>query len=307
MFMTKNKQRSILANAQDTAATKPDITTECSRITNNTKFTLPQVPQIHASSVMIDTSKFFGEGSFGYVYSGTYGEHQAAVKTIRKNADTPLRKREFEREAAIVHSLKHSSIVAVLGVFYNDDDCAGSPNIVFEKLSMSLQMALYQTPNLNLCLQFMWQISDAFKYLYSLSPTIIHLDVRPDNILIDQNKIAKLADFGLFQTVPSYNGEAPRYQHGALEFSPPESLKIGYAAQTPHDVYCFGMTMYETFCLQKPFFGENPEAIEGFIESGEKPTFQSTIRVAPEICQEFIEKCWNFEPSRRPDFVEIFR
>ncbi|KAJ3128977.1 hypothetical protein HK100_008882 [Physocladia obscura] len=266
---------------------------------------------IAATAVRITESRdgLLGSGGFGAVYRGTYQGHAVAVKTVLNNANDRDRSL-LTSEAQIWTRLHRPGIVTLWGVWPRDP-LARDLCLVLEICKSSVYHELYSDaglPRLKQRIEWMLHISGAFEYLHSLSPPVIHADLKPDNILIDNNNNAKLTDFGLSRIQKScYSSMKSVPRHGAVAFAPPESFDRGYIPTTAHDSYCFGMTLFEVLYREPPFFGENPDGIKDWVRDGDRPTLptnQDALGI-PKICWNFIQQCWHQDPTQRPDFSVI--
>ncbi|TPX74438.1 hypothetical protein CcCBS67573_g04293 [Chytriomyces confervae] len=274
---------------------------------------------IPASAVRIDRTKVLGKGSFGIVYAATYNSRSVAVKCL-VGMDTVVARRAFENEARQWLSLNHDHIVSLLGIsVFNDteENVVGSVEatqdqmLVMERMSTSVYTAIYShtVPPLEKRLRWVSQTASAFRYLHhECNPPVLHLDLKPDNILIDNDGKAQVADFGLARVqrlTTSYTANSIQTRrHGAYLYAPPESFEMRYRPTTKHDVYCFAMSMYEILGLQFPFFGEDITHAKDWVKRGERPEQPETAPI-PEHCWELIVKCWDHTPALRPDFIQI--
>ncbi|KAJ3112465.1 hypothetical protein HK100_002320, partial [Physocladia obscura] len=266
---------------------------------------------IPATAVRITESRdgLLGSGGFGAVYRGTYQGHTVAIKTVLNNAND-RDKNLLSSEALIWTQLRHPGIVTLWGVWPRYP-LARDLCLVLEICKSSIYHELYSDaglPRLKQRIEWMLHISGAFEYLHSLSPPVIHADLKPDNILIDHNNNAKLTDFGLSRIQKScYSSMKSVPRHGAIAFAPPESFDRGYIPTIAHDSYCFGMTLFEVLYREPPFFGENPDGIKDWVRDGDRPTLPTNRDAAaiPLICWNFIQQCWHQDPTHRPNFSVI--
>ncbi|KAJ3239012.1 Receptor-interacting serine/threonine-protein kinase 4 [Chytriomyces hyalinus] len=235
------------------------------------------------SEVRIDRTKVLGKGSFGIV-------------------------------------LNHDHIASLLGisVFNETDENVVGPVeamqeqvLVMERMSTSVHTAIYShtVPPLEKRQRWVSQIASAFRYLHhECNPPVLHLDLTPDNILIDKFGKAQVSDFGLARvqrlTTSCTANSIQIRRHGAYLYAPPEAFELRYRPTTKHDVYSFAMTMYEILGLQFPFFGEDITHAKDWVKQGERPEQPETAPI-PEHCWALIVKCWNHTPALRPDFIQI--
>ncbi|KAJ3253442.1 Receptor-interacting serine/threonine-protein kinase 2 [Chytriomyces hyalinus] len=273
---------------------------------------------IPAGAVCIEIGKVLGQGSFGVVYAATYDRRNVAVKCLR-GVYTPAACKALENEARQWLRLKHSCIVPLLGISYFDDTRVNSMGsveaklmLVMERMSTSVYSAIYNnySPTVEKRLLWLRQTASAFFYLHhECQPPVLHLDLKPDNILIDCDGNARLADFGLARIqrlTNSYttNPVQPR-KHGAYLYAPPESFENRYKPTTKHDVYSFAMTAYEILGLQAPFSEEQGRAYaKDWVTRGDRPDRPSSTSI-PDCCWKLIEMCWMQDATLRPDFIQI--
>ncbi|KAJ3238509.1 Receptor-interacting serine/threonine-protein kinase 4, partial [Chytriomyces hyalinus] len=278
----------------------------------------PEMNEEHEVSAMcVETGKVLGKGSFGIVYAATYNHCQVAVKCLH-GVDTPAACKAFENEARQWLRLKHSCIVPLLGISYFDKTQVNSmgsaeakPMLVMERMSTSVYSAIYDNspPTVEKRLLWLHQTASAFSYLHhECKPPVLHLDLKPDNILIDYSGNARLADFGLARIqslTNSYtmNSLQPK-NHGAYLYAPPEAFEMRYKPTTKHDVYSFAMTAYEILFLQAPFSEEHSRVYaKDWVKRGDRPDRPSGTSI-PDCCWKLIEDCWKQDATLRPDFIQ---
>eukprot|EP01090_Pellita_catalonica_P011450 TRINITY_DN2310_c0_g3_i1.p1 TRINITY_DN2310_c0_g3~~TRINITY_DN2310_c0_g3_i1.p1 ORF type:complete len:456 (-),score=70.61 TRINITY_DN2310_c0_g3_i1:124-1326(-) len=129
---------------------------------------------------------------------------------------------------------------------------------------------------------------------------LLHLDLKPDNLLIDENWQVKVADFGISQ-IFSGAGNA----NGSPFYMSPEALK-GSAVSTKSDVYSFGIVLWEMYTEKEPYAEEKFEDIEELEEyivfDQERPKIP---RSCPDTLRRLIVDCWAPKPADRPSFDDI--
>lgn len=116
---------------------------------------------------------------------------------------------------------------------------------------------------------------------------MIHRDIRPDNILVGENCIAKIGDMGIARVVDPFNQHT---QIGCQQYMPPEFYKGSYDQKL--DIFTFGLLLNELFTSSKHTF--QPFASEKIAFQEQSPVFQ-----------ELIDRCTAYNPKRRPKAIEI--
>ncbi|ORY37567.1 kinase-like protein [Rhizoclosmatium globosum] len=257
------------------------------------------------------SNKELGRGCYGVVYAGKYGTTDVAIKTfglVPANSDDLAKAMQ---EASIWHSLKHPNIATHWGIAYDETK---RPMLVVERLQMNLLERLKSNPTARERIKWLIDIAQAFRYLNSLNPPVIHRDLKPDNVLIDSSDKALLSDFGMSRVQALYTYHAVEPTKGCLLYAPPESYRRHYKATPKYDVYSFGMTMYEITTGRAPFAGEevlDPQLVINWISVGERPDRRDSngnepaVHEIPDDLWNLIERCWDQDPNKRPDFTTI--
>lgn len=193
-----------------------------------------------------------GGSSTVYLAQDTALNREVAVKVLDPSAaaDGELRKM-FVKEARALASLSHPSIVAVFDVGEVD----GSPYIVMEHLNGgSLKQRIERSGPLSTVDAATIAIDIANGLAFAHTKGIIHADIKPSNILFDDNGHAKLADFGIART-PQEEADTPQLFATAM-YVAPERVE-GKAATSASDVYGLGLVLYEMLVGRPPFVSAN--------------------------------------------------
>jgi len=162
-------------------------------------------------------------------------------------------RRRFEREAKACARVNHENIVSIYG-YHADPELT---MLILEFVDgRSLGEIISQTGKVN------WQVGLAIIFFtlrglgYAHSQGVIHRDIKPDNILISNEGVVKITDFGLATLEDAPKLTRQGMVVGTPAYLPPESLSGGVPDQRS-DLYSLGVTIYETITGISPFQGEN--------------------------------------------------
>ena len=197
-----------------------------------------------------------GEGGMGVVYKAkcTLLNRFVAVKILKaelsKDVDFITR---FKKEANSIASLSHANIVNVY-------DVGSQNNINFIVMEYINGKTLKQVIKDNVRLNSLNTINIALKIAkaleYAHKNNIIHRDIKPDNILITEDNIVKLTDFGIAKIADAETLTNSNKIIGSVHYFSPEQAK-GKFVDCRTDIYALGVVMYEMITGQLPFNGEN--------------------------------------------------
>jgi tRNA A-37 threonylcarbamoyl transferase component Bud32 len=193
-----------------------------------------------------------GGSSQVYLAQDTALGREVAVKVLdpQAAADGTLRKL-FVKEARALAQLTHPNIVGV----YDVGEVDGLPFIVMEHVSgSSLKQRIERSGALPLAdaVRLTDEIANGLAFAHSRG--IIHADLKPSNILLDQNDQPKICDFGIART-PAEDSDSPQLFATAL-YVAPERVE-GRPASVASDVYGLGLVVYEMLVGKPPFTSGN--------------------------------------------------
>ena len=164
--------------------------------------------------------------------------------------------RRFEREAHAATSLNHPNIVAIYDVGDEND----LYYIVMEHVDgVTLKQYLQEEYiSVDEALRIMGQICDAIDHAHS--NRIIHRDIKPQNMMIDQTGNVKVTDFGIAVAMSNATLTHTMSVLGSVHYFSPEQAR-GKFADEKSDIYSLGAVLYELVTGRVPFIGETPVAV----------------------------------------------
>ncbi|MEA2661412.1 MAG: eukaryotic-like serine/threonine-protein kinase [Chloroflexota bacterium] len=193
-----------------------------------------------------------GGSSQVYLAQDTALGREVAIKVLdpQAAADSTLRKL-FVKEARALAQLSHPNIVGVFDVGEVD----GLPFIVMEYVAgSSLKQRIERSGALPLADAVRLTDGIASGLAFAHSRGIVHADLKPSNILLDQNDLPKICDFGIARQ-PAEDSDSPQLFATAL-YVAPERVE-GKPASVASDVYGLGLVLYEMLVGKPPFTSAN--------------------------------------------------
>lgn len=198
-------------------------------------------------------NRILGEGGSATVYRGHLKDpgREVAVKKIRPHPDRG--EKEFKSEVMSLSQLSHKNLVQLVGYCHGVDNLV----VVYEFIQGgSLADHLFGDKPLltwkkryNIALE----LASALFYLHKLyHQCVIHGDIKSSNIMLNENFVVKLGDFGLARLIDHNGGTNPTQMLGTLGYMAPECLQTKKASKEA-DVYSFGVVILEIVCGRRVF------------------------------------------------------
>jgi serine/threonine-protein kinase len=220
-----------------------------------------------------------GTGGMSTVYRAfdTTLERVVAVKLMhREIASDSDQLERFRREARAVAQFSHPHIVGVIDA--GEDD--GRPYIVFEYVEgETLKERIRRSGRLPVdeSLAYAIEITRALGAAHHRG--IVHRDIKPQNVLIDEEGMAKVTDFGIARSLDEEGLTADGRVLGTTDYVSPEQA-LGHAVNGQSDIYSLGIVLWEMLTGDVPFHGENQVAVAMKHVREDLPDVQ---RVRPEL------------------------
>ena len=233
--------------------------------------------------------KSIGEGGMANVYLAydTILDRNVAVKVLRGDLSTDEKfVRRFQREALSASSLNHPNIVEV----YDVGDDNGQYYIVMEYIEgKHLKELIKKRGHLTLTevVDIMLQITDGMSIAHD--SYIIHRDIKPQNIMILENGLVKITDFGIAMAMNATQLTQTNSVMGSVHYLPPEQAN-GKGATLQSDIYSMGILMYELLTGKLPYRGENAVEIALKHLKEPLPSIREEIPSLPTSVENIIKK-----------------
>ncbi|KAB1283805.1 Receptor-interacting serine/threonine-protein kinase 4 [Camelus dromedarius] len=279
-----------------------------------------------------------GSGGFGQVYKVRHVHWKTGSPSSARRACTE--RMELLEEAKKMEMAKFRYILPVYGI------CREPVGLVMEYMETgSLEKLLASEPlPWDLRFRIIHETAVGMNFLHCMSPPLLHLDLKPANILLDAHYHVKhpslehspavalvgrgvalvlgasmpgtwqclISDFGLAKC----NGLSHSHDlsmdglFGTIAYLPPERIREkSRLFDTKHDVYSFAIVIWGVLTQKKPFADEkNILHIMVKVVKGHRPELPPICRPRPRACRSLLrlmQRCWHGDPRERPSFQEI--
>ena len=265
---------------------------------------------------ILKSCNIVGKGAFGEVYKGLLDDKQVAVKKPAVNVDT-AQKGQFANEVIIQSRIIHKNIVRLIGCCLEVD----VPILVYEFISKgSLDNILHghkkEALNLDQRLCIAAESAEGLAYMHSKTTnTILHGDVKPANILLNDEFVPKISDFGISRLI-AIDKEHTDDVIGDMIYMDPV-YKEKYLLTKKSDVYSFGVVLLELISRKKATYADDHNSlVMSFldarkIQSRTTELFDEDItRTARDI--EILEclagiavDCLQYDVDQRPEMTDV--
>ena len=246
--------------------------------------------------------KTIGEGGMANVYlaDDKILERKVAIKVLRGDLSSDEKFiRRFKREALSVSNLSHPNIVEVYDVGEED----GNYYIVMEYIEgKTLKQLLQKRGALTLTevIDIMSQLTDGLSHAHEAY--IIHRDIKPQNIMIEDNGLIKITDFGIAMALNSTQLTQTNSVMGSVHYLPPEQAQ-GKGSTIKSDIYSLGILMYELLTGSVPYKGDTAVEIALKHMKEKLPSIRKQNPTIPQSVENIVIKATAKNPKNRYDSV----
>ena len=244
--------------------------------------------------------KSIGEGGMANVYLANDAilDRKVAVKVLRGDLSSDDKFiRRFQREALSVSNLSHPNIVEVYDVGEED----GQHYIVMEYIEgKTLKQLLKKRDSLTLTevIDIMTQLTDGIAHAHE--SYIIHRDIKPQNIMIQDDGRIKITDFGIAMALNATQLTQTNSVMGSVHYLPPEQAS-GKGTTVKSDIYSMGILMYELLTGTVPFKGDNAVEIALKHMKDKIPSIRKQNPAIPQSVENILLKATAKNPRNRYD------
>ncbi|XP_029469554.1 protein-tyrosine kinase 6 [Rhinatrema bivittatum] len=239
-----------------------------------------------------------GEGNFGEVYEGLWKrQFKVAIKIIKQDI---MKQEDFQAETQVMKALRHKHILSLYAT------CSvGDPYYIVTEfmakgnLLQVLRGADRKALQLNDLIDMAYQVADGMGFLESKN--YVHRDLAARNILVGEDNLCKVADFGMARIIKDeyYNSTS---WHVPYKWTAPEALHYNRFS-TKSDVWSFGVLLYEIIT-----YGQTPYAVmtnaEASAEVGRGYRLPQPPG-CPNVIYKVMMDCWKAEARHRPTFQTV--
>ncbi|XP_053119471.1 receptor-interacting serine/threonine-protein kinase 3-like [Hemicordylus capensis] len=281
----------------------------------------------------LEDFQFLCKGAFGTVYRARHQGWRIDVAVKILTRDTSCTQEELLNEARAMDAARFTYILRLFGLFVGNVEAdakvarlggaASSLGLVMEFMENgSLTYLRNRHPSIPwaLRLRILYQVALGMNFLHSLNPPLLHLDLKPSNVLLDGELHAKVADFGLskFKRGTTRRSSLSKGEGtgcaGTLEYMPPEAFTdLNYKPTPGTDVYSYGILMWSLLTGEDPYPyippGNLTSLIRMHIPQGQRPNTEELEEKIKDVCKledliGLMKRCWHNEKAKRPPFQD---
>ena len=266
------------------------------------------------------TGKILGKGSDATVKEVNWVGTSCAAKQLHEillEDDSPGGAKRFvdnfEKECLTWSKLIHPHIVQFLGVYY----LPGSrvPMLILEKMDTSLRHYLEKHTKENFVLPdkiyVLSQVAQALSYLHSRSPLLVHHDLSPNNVLLNEVSLqAKVTDFGMTRAMDPSKMTRKSSAKGTQAFMPPEALHSPPKYNEKLDVFSYGNVIVTTVIHDWPEPGPpnkyEGDKLMGLTEFQRREQYLNRFnQIENKLFLPIVSSCLENRPHQRPSSFHL--
>ncbi|MBO4673407.1 MAG: serine/threonine protein kinase [Bacteroidaceae bacterium] len=256
-----------------------------------------------------ESRKPLGAGSMGTVYMGHNYDTQekVAIKRVKdKYSNISAIRERAKMEASLM--FKHQNLVEMLG--YCETSSNQGPIFIISSYVQGQTIDKFVNQHLRhyhdwakrIC-EAVYPVFDALAYIHSKG--IVHMDIKPSNIMQEQGKNVRLMDLGIVQMTTHSDMSGSSGLMGTPRYAAPEQFNYGTKLDARTDIYELGVTIYELLTRKNPFDSNNLEVMRKRHQDATVvlPYYQGV----PKPVIDVLRIATNPDPTKRFDDVYAFR
>ncbi|XP_007531588.1 proto-oncogene serine/threonine-protein kinase mos [Erinaceus europaeus] len=266
-----------------------------------------------------------GVGGFGSVYKATYHGIPVAIKQVNKYTKNRVAsQRSFWAELNVAR-LRHDNVVRVVAASTRTPAGLNSLGTIIMEFvgNVTLHQVIYGAASCpeqeekeeegkprgsageqlswGKCLKYSLDVVNGLLFLHSQS--IVHLDLKPANILISKQDVCKISDFGCSEKLEGQPSCQTPLCHlgGTYTHRAPELLK-GEALTPKADIYSFAITLWQMATKEVPYTGDREYVLYAVVACNLRPVLSAAVftTILGKKLQRIIQCCWRANALQRP-------
>ncbi|XP_061577968.1 receptor-interacting serine/threonine-protein kinase 3-like [Cololabis saira] len=264
---------------------------------------------------------WIASGGFGNVYKARHNKwcSDVAIKLLNLDARSILpQEKALYNEATHMEKVSSDFVLRVYGIY------EGCPPIKEMSVQQGIVTPLMRKGSIeNLQTDFPdplpWPLVFRLAHEVGLGMTflhskdVLHHDLKPSNVLLDDDLRVKLADFGLSRTSVSALSSSQETQTetgGSYKYMPPEAFNLSYKPRRSFDIYSYGILLWSIINGEEPYPGKIFIHVKLSIETGQRPRVDTLSQKNVDGMKEIVnlmQRCWDADPSKRPPFTDCIK
>ncbi|KAM9302059.1 receptor-interacting serine/threonine-protein kinase 2-like [Gastrophryne carolinensis] len=245
------------------------------------------------------------------VYKSTYGPtgSHVFIKLFSLSGFSERARQKVLNDVEYVSKINSDRLMQMIGIYQTPNTMGivmhWMPNGSLHALIY--QRDLYPTLPLSLCSKILSDVAEGLTFLHNLYPSTVHQHLKPCNILLDGQYLAKLSDFHL-QKLPKLSVSKDEDDNAQKVYLSPQRLQ-GNKPTPADDIYSLGIITHETLSRKRPFHESHPLKLETEVLRGHRPQPSiesilkaSNIDISQSRCanlSQFTNLCWHPDPNMR--------
>ncbi|XP_061577966.1 receptor-interacting serine/threonine-protein kinase 3-like [Cololabis saira] len=266
---------------------------------------------------------WIASGGFGVVYKARHNKWCSDVAIKLLNLDDRsilLLEKALYNEATQMEKVSSDFVLRVSGIY------KGCPPIKGMSVQQGIVTPLMRKGSIEnlqayfpdglpwpLVFRLAHEVALGMTFLHSMA--VLHHDLKPSNVLLDDDLRVKLADFGLSRTsvsALSSSQETQAESGGSYKYMPPEAFNLSYKPRRSFDIYSYGILLWSIINGEEPYPGKNFTLVKLLTrgETGQRPRVDTLSQINVDGMKEIVDlmqRCWDADPSKRPPFTDCIK